>query len=156
MSRVGSTALPPALSGMPRKFRRWKNMSGASALGSSLISLSVLTSCATTPSSVEGNETVARAAFRPITWSRKDTLPTIAQIRVHNEVGVELGLWEPPPLPPKPKKKLFHRTPALPPVPPAVAPTAVPLPTALNPPPEIEIVPLPPPAQRRHWWQRFK
>lgn len=46
---------------------------------------------------VETNKGIAVAAFRPITWSTKDTKQTIAEIKIHNEVGTKLGFWEAPP-----------------------------------------------------------
>lgn len=46
---------------------------------------------------VETNKGIAVAAFRPITWSVKDTKQTIAEIKIHNEVGTKLGFWEAPP-----------------------------------------------------------
>lgn len=57
-----------------------------------------MTSCAPTLGSVtsEGALHIGQAAFRPITWSLNDTVVTIRQIKVHNEVGVELGLWKKP------------------------------------------------------------
>lgn len=58
------------------------------------------TSCAPTLSSgvnPEGAKRIAQAAFKPISWSKKDTVPTVRQIKVHNEVGVKLGLWKYPP-----------------------------------------------------------
>lgn len=55
--------------------------------------LPTLTACQTTTRSSETE--VAGATFceaaRPIYYSRKDTLPTIAQIREHNGVGQALG-----------------------------------------------------------------
>lgn len=58
-----------------------------------LLLLPTLTACQTTTRSLEtelAGATFCEAA-RPIYYSRKDTLPTIAQIREHNGVGQALG-----------------------------------------------------------------
>ena len=68
----------------------------------------LMPSCAPTLSSVtsEGVVRIGREAFKPITWSARDTSVTVRQIKVHNEVGVELGLWDPPAKrAPAPRKK---------------------------------------------------
>lgn len=73
-----------------------------------IIFLLGMASCAPTLSSVnpEGAKRIAQAAFKPITWSKKDTAPTVRQIKAHNEVGVQLGLWK---YPPSKKQSLFRR-----------------------------------------------
>jgi hypothetical protein len=50
----------------------------------------LLTACQTTGSGVRS---VACETFAPITWSAKDTRPTIRQIVGHNAVGVKLCNW---------------------------------------------------------------
>ena len=54
----------------------------------------------------EGARRIEQAAFRPISWSKQDTAPTVQQIKVHNEVGVELGLWK---APTKARPSIYHR-----------------------------------------------
>lgn len=55
--------------------------------------------CAPTLSSVnpEGAKRIAQAAFKPITWSKRDTGQTIREVKIHNQVGIALGLWKYPP-----------------------------------------------------------
>jgi hypothetical protein len=42
-----------------------------------------------------GVRSVACETFGPISWSEKDTRPTIRQIVGHNAVGVKLCSWRP-------------------------------------------------------------
>jgi len=48
-----------------------------------LMTLAILTGCATTTASV-GTDAVACSAFEPIRWSKKDTDDTIRQVKEHN------------------------------------------------------------------------
>lgn len=53
------------------------------------VSLS-LAGCQTTPG---GGTDVACVSFNAITWSRKDTVETARQVRVHNATGSALCGW---------------------------------------------------------------
>lgn len=50
----------------------------------------LMTSCQTMGSGVPS---VACETFRPITWSKQDTKPTVRQIVGHNAVGKKLCNW---------------------------------------------------------------
>jgi hypothetical protein len=100
----------------------------------------------------DGAKRIAQAAFRPITWSPKDTAPTVRQIKVHNEVGVELGLWKAPK-----KKGSWLRRPAKPKVAQAPKPIIVEDPEVWPPIPNVDKT-SPPPVSvtkpvKKHWWQ---
>jgi hypothetical protein len=114
------------------------------------MSLLILTSCAPTLSSAtsEGAIRIGGAAFKPITWSEKDTKITVRQIKVHNEVGVQLGLWKRPPIRPKviKKKPVAVYVPTVKP-----EPVAVPIsPPVLETTPSPVLVPVP----KSRWWER--
>ena len=123
-----------------------------------------MTSCAPTLSSVnpDGAKRIAQAAFKPITWSAKDTAPTVRQIKVHNEVGVELGLWKAPkkksvgwfrrtvkPKPVAPKSVVQQPDPD---VWPPLAPPNIDEPRSAEPPAPPS--PSPKPAKKKHWWNK--
>lgn len=64
----------------------------ASLFGS--ITLAILTaSCATTTASSVQTDKVACQSFQPITWSAKDTVLTVAQVKEHNAAGKALCGW---------------------------------------------------------------
>lgn len=58
------------------------------------MSVLILTAgCATTTTAT--NRDAQCAAWRAITYSQKhDTAPTVKQVRVHNQVGRNLGCWK--------------------------------------------------------------
>jgi hypothetical protein len=51
----------------------------------------LLTACQTTGSGVRS---VACESFKPITWSKSDTRPTIRQVVGHNATGKALCSWK--------------------------------------------------------------
>ena len=54
----------------------------------------ILMGCSTTTTvSAVRTDHVACAAFRPIYWSRRDTPPTVAQLKEHNAAGKALCGW---------------------------------------------------------------
>lgn len=56
--------------------------------------LAILTaSCATTTVSNVQTDKVACQSFQPITWSAKDTVLTVAQVKEHNAAGKALCGW---------------------------------------------------------------
>lgn len=58
------------------------------------IMLAILTaSCATTTVSNVQTDKVACQSFQPITWSAKDTVLTVAQVKEHNAAGKALCGW---------------------------------------------------------------
>ena len=68
----------------------------ASALCMAVL-MSLTANCSTMTATVETNNGIATAAFRPISWSTKDTRQTVAEIKIHNAVGEKLGFWTAPP-----------------------------------------------------------
>lgn len=52
--------------------------------------LLTMAACQTTGS---GDRSVACETFKPITWSAKDTKPTVRQIVGHNAAGRGVGCW---------------------------------------------------------------
>jgi hypothetical protein len=64
-------------------------------LAAVLLSASTLGGCATTGSYATNNTTVACGSFKPIWWSRKDTVPTQKQVIEHNAAGKSVCGWKP-------------------------------------------------------------
>ena len=52
----------------------------------------LLTGCQQTTGS--GVRSVACESFKPITWSKQDTRPTVRQVVGHNATGVALCKWK--------------------------------------------------------------
>jgi hypothetical protein len=65
-------------------------------LASLLLVSSMLAGCATTASVETSNKHVACDSFRPITWSKDDTVPTQREVVAHNSVGKVICGWVPP------------------------------------------------------------
>lgn len=67
--------------------RRLVSLSGS-------ITLAILTaSCTTTTGLSVQTDKVACQSFQPITWSAKDTVLTVAQVKEHNAAGKALCGW---------------------------------------------------------------
>lgn len=92
--------------------------------------------------------------FKPITWARADTKPTVRQIQGHNAAGGALCGWTPPPPKakpagkPKPKAKPAPKVSALPAPDNVIVVTKKP-PTQSDPPASVFPWPPPPPADTK-------
>ena len=79
----------------PNGTQRFKPQSRkATRLGLMLSALSLLTLTACETTSTATNKAAQCAAWRAIRYSAKsDSKPTVDQIRIHNQVGRNLGCW---------------------------------------------------------------